>query len=331
MTGTVNNSGPATGSPNTDPAANAATGTQDANQQAAGTQQQAPVLDGQTGVVPQKAAEQQQQLPPVTGVWAGLTPELQQVVAKNGFGEKPVDELVKSYDELSRKLGNRVEIPTDADGIKKLFVEKLGGSNDPTAYAQNFKPPADPNDARFYSQDSATLFAAACAKTGVPAAVAKEIHDAFFTEYAKVASSQLGDMNKSIENVTDTLEKTWGGKQGTPAFDTNLAYVNTMIRNNGGAELLNELKSAGILAPNGAIQKAPRLVAAIAQMAKGLYSEDVAVTGFTGVTSNPFAQSTLSLEGQGQLVNEALRNPARAEYVRQLITAAGGKPERFGL
>ena len=122
----------------------------------------------------------------------------------------------------------------------------------------------------------------------------------------------------------EKLQKRWGPLDGDKA-KANLAYADRAIRELGGDALVTSLKANGMLTEDGLLQD-EAIAVAFANVGMSLYKEDDVVSGNIAFVGNPFEDGEhFNMTKQMQLIKS---DPSKA---LGLITAAGKKPEDFGL
>lgn len=79
------------------------------------------------------------------------------------------------------------------------------------------------------------------------------------------------------EAAQSALVRAWGDTDSA-AFRQNVEFADRFIRQNGGEALMGELKSSGLISPDGYVLS-PALAQAMARAGKALYAEDQFATG----------------------------------------------------
>lgn len=214
--------------------------------------------------------------------------------------------------------------PEDWDG----FYEKMGRPKTPGEYS--FKLPEGLPENFPYDQQSADKFKVWAHEAGLPPREAQRLHD----EYVKDAAKQMQDMAaksaQAAASAHEALVKGFGnpadawGEEGSESYKRKQELANRTLRQQGGSELIAEMKAIGALGPNGEV-KSPRLAMALAKIGGELYAEDTLFGGVNGGGSNPFSDKTTDLTKQGQIIRS---NP---DHARALIRQAGHDPKEWAL
>lgn len=307
---TASTTGPEAGNPsNVDTAAQAAPAA-------------APAVAGATlgdpGTVEQRPA--QVELP----AWAAGLQDAgnQDLIRTKGW--KDLDEGLKSYNELEKKLGGSITLPKEgaSDAEWKEFYGKLGAPGDPTGY----KVDEALTKVNGYDQAQTEAFSVLANELGL---TSKQ-----FSAIAKWSvergSAGLEGMAETISKRNDTetkaLEAEWKVNHASQDFKNQLAYANGFLKGNGISH--EELQTIGVLGPQGEILSS-KMVIAFAKAGKALYAEEASVGRYESVAKNPFDPKTFDSVAQAKLLKEARDNSMRADYVKGLIRAAGYQPSDF--
>lgn len=200
------------------------------------------------------------------------------------------------------------------------FYGKLGRPESADAY--EFKLPEGIPENFPYDATAAAKFKSWAHEAGATPKQAQVLHDNFVKDMAsKVEAMQIAN-TQAASASHETLVKAWGDPQ-SETYQRNQELANRAIRQQGGSELLGELKSIGALGPNGEVMT-PRLAMAFAKVGESLYAEDSLYSGPTG-GANPFSPKSENLQAQGEIIRN---DPERA---RALIRQAGIDPKEYRL
>lgn len=225
----------------------------------------------------------------------------------------------REYADLQKKaivLPGDDAKPEDWDA----FHTKLGRPEKPEGY--EFKLPEGLPENLPYDGAAADKFKNWGHKAGLTPKQAAIVHDEYMRDYANTLGAMQEANAKAVEASHEAIVKAWGDPS-TDTYKRNQELANRTIRNQGGTELLNELKSIGAMDANGNV-KTPRLAVALAKVGEALYAEDTLFGGpAQGV--NPFSPKSEDLTKQGEIIRD---DPARA---RVLIQQAGINPKEYGL
>jgi hypothetical protein len=258
-----------------------------------------------------------------TDVWAGLQDEGNRTtVAAKGWAAKGLDDVVTSYRELESKLGKSLTPPPDDAKPEdwNAFYAKLGRPEKPEAY--EFKLPEGLPENFPYDGKNAVEFKNWAHEAGLTPRQAQAVHDQFVKHTATTMSQVTEAQSKAAQTAHESLVKAWGEPE-SPTYKRNQELANRAIRQQGGDELVGELKAINALGPNGEV-KTPRLAMALAKIGATLYAEDTAFGG-PSHGPNPFSDKSENMTEQGRII----RNDP--DHARALIRAAGLKPQEWGL
>jgi hypothetical protein len=258
-----------------------------------------------------------------TDLWAGLRDEgNRKTVDAKGWAAKGLDDVVSSYRELESRLGKALVPPGDDAKPEDwtAFYAKLGRPEKPEAY--EFKLPEGLPENFPYDGKSAVEFKTWAHEAGLTPRQAQAVHDKYVGHTAATLQQHAEATAKAIEEAHGTLVKEWGDPT-TETYKRNQELANRAIRQQGGSELLGELKRIGALGPNGEVMT-PHLAKALAKTGQALYAEDTAFGG-PSQGPNPFSEKSLNMTAQGQIIR------TDPDHARALIRAAGDDPKKWGL
>ncbi len=245
-------------------------------------------------------------------------------------GYKDVSALATAAQNQEKLLGNAVRIPgKDATPEEReAFLNKLGRPEKADAYA--YSVPKDLPEGLPYDGEKANAFKALSHKLGLTQEQSAALHDFYVGEqvgaFKGMSEQQAAQLTAKGEAATEALVKEWGPLDGD-TFRANVEIADKVFTQlPGGPELLAELKSLGLVGPNKEVLSVP-LAKAFAALGTALYTEDGVLRGKPDVVGNPFDKKAASFNLTAAM-KVAKEDPDRA---RSLITAAGLKPEEFGL
>jgi hypothetical protein len=255
--------------------------------------------------------------------WTGLRDEgnLKLVEAK-GWTGKSLDDVASSYRELESRLGKAL-VPPKEDATPEewqSFFGKLGRPEKADGY--QFKMPDGLPENLPYDANSADKFKLWAHEAGLTPKQAQAVHDKYVGDFAHMFAARQEAEGASVAQSHEKLVKMWGDPE-SEAFKKKNEYANRSLRQNGGEELTNELKTIGVLAADGSV-KSPLLANFLAKVGETLYAED-ALYGGPNTQDNPFAKGKENLTLQGQIIR------ADPERARVLIRQSGQDPKDWTL
>lgn len=233
---------------------------------------------------------------------------------------------VKSYNDLFREFTDvkqkSLTLPTDdaQPDDWNAFYAKLGRPEKPEGY--EFKLPEGLPENFPYDGKNAVEFKNWAHAAGLTPRQAQAVHDQFVKHTATTVAAMAEANSKAAQTAHESLVKVWGDPEST-TYKRNQELANRAIRQQGGEELVSELKAINALGPNGEV-KTPRLAMALAKIGESLYAEDT-LFGGPSQGPNPFLEKSENLTEQGKII----RNDP--DHARALIRAAGLKPQEWGL
>lgn len=245
-------------------------------------------------------------------------------------GLADVSALAKSAREGEKLIGGMVKLPgKDATPEEReAFLNKLGRPEKPDGY--QFTVPKDLPEGLPYDGDRAKAFAAKAHALGIPQDAAAGLHDWFMQDsvdaFKGMGEASAAAMQERGAAETEKLVKEWGPLDGATAAANFEIADKVFTQVPGGPEFLAELQSLKLVGPNKEILSAP-VAKMLAAIGTALYTEDGVLRGKPDVIGNPFDKkgASFNLTSAMQIAKE---DPDRA---RSLMTAAGVKPEEFGL
>lgn len=202
--------------------------------------------------------------------WSGLEQGNRDIVEKKGW--KTPNDGINSYRELERHatdLKAKSLVPPGDDAKPEdwtSFYAKLGRPEKPEGY--EFKLPEGLPEDFPYDGKSADEFKSWAHGAGLSPKQAQAVHD----QYVKHTAAQLAEAQtqnvKAVEAAHNALVKEWGDP-ATETYKRSQELANRAIRENGGNDLLIELKGIGALDQAGNV-RTPRLAILLAKVGAGL-------------------------------------------------------------
>lgn len=244
---------------------------------------------GTSEVANAAAANNGSQVAAPTDFLAGLqNAESRQWVESKGF--KALDPLVESArhaDKVQSEFNEfkaKALTPPAPDAPQEQwdsFYSKLGRPEKAEGY--EFKLPEGLPEDLPYDSNAASAAKNWAHKYGLTPKQAQGMHDEFARYQAGQWQQHIAAQDKRANDATDALSKVWGAKE-SETFKQNQQFADRFISQNGGNELLAEMKANGTIDANGFILS-PLTANAFAKAGKALYSEDRFVVG--GQASQP--------------------------------------------
>lgn len=268
-----------------------------------------------------------------TDVWSGLQSEDNRKTVAAKSWQSPED-AITSYRELEKHLGETKakSLIRPGDDAKPedwdAFYDKAGRPKAPGDYS--FKLPEGLPENFPYDQTSADKFKNWAHSAGLPPREAQRIHDEFVKDTAAQLQSHAEQSAKAVADAHEALVKGFGnpadawGEEGSETYKRKQELANRALRQQGGSELIAELKAIGALGPNGEV-KSPRMAMMLSKIGADLYAEDTLYGGINNVGPNPFSDATRDETKQGQIIRN---NP---DHARALMRQAGIDPKEYGL
>lgn len=230
-----------------------------------------------------------------TDFLAGLrNAESRQWVESKGY--KALDPLVESARHADRlqteynELKAKALTPPAADAGPEewqAFHARLGRPQ--TAEGYEFRMPQGLPEGFAYDSDSAGAYRSWAHEAGLTPRQAQSLHDRFVQHQAGQQSTYVQAIVERGEAAQAALTKAWGDRN-SQAFRQNVEFADRFIRQNGGEALIGELKSNGLLSPDGYVLS-PALAQAMARAGRALYAEDQFATGGVAAQSRSAAET----------------------------------------
>ncbi|NQW01674.1 MAG: hypothetical protein HQ483_18365 [Rhodospirillales bacterium] len=250
---------------------------------------------------------------------AALSEDNRRLVENKGW--RSPDDALKSYRQLDEYRGRSVALPGDqaTDEDWKAFRHKTGMPEAADGYALTMMDGADENATATLKE----LFHKAELDQRQAQALYGGMAEALAMSRQMTTERQAEQLAEARENAEASLTRAWGATDGE-IFRRNIEMARRAVEALGGDGLLGELRQLGALTDSNQILS-PVPAKAFAEVGAQLFAEDSLIEGGEAITANPFADGSLNLAAQGDLVK---RDPARA---RGFIQAAGKRPENYGL
>lgn len=218
-----------------------------------------------------------------TDFLAGLqNAESRQWVESKGY--RALDPLVESARHADRIQAEYNEFkakaltPPAADAKPEdwqAFYARLGRPE--TAEGYEFRLPQGLPEGFAYDGQSASAYRGWAHEAGLTPRQAQSLHDRFVQHQAGQQSAYVQAIVQRGEAAQSALVRAWGDTD-SEAFRQNVEFADRFIRQNGGEALMGELKSSGLISPDGYVLS-PALAQAMARAGKALYAEDQFATG----------------------------------------------------
>ena len=274
------------------------------------------------GVVPSTGSDGAMRVSAPSGgdTWRSALEEDNRRLVENKGWQSP-DDALKSYRQLDEYRGRSVALPgeaaTDEDWL--MFRQKTGMPE--TADGYDFSGDMGADETAIGSLKN--LFHGAELDQRQAQTLYADLANVFEQSQQAADADAHERFNQAIGNAESALAEAWGPPDGA-GFIRNVEMARRAVEALGGDGLLGELRQLGAVTDDNQILS-PVLAKAFAEVGAQLFAEDSLIEGGDAMTVNPFAEETLNLAHQGDLVT---RDPARA---RAFIQAAGKRPENYGL
>ncbi len=252
-----------------------------------------------------------------------LDDDNRQLVQSKGWDRTGLNEALKSYRELSSKLGERFLTPPADDAGQDewdAFHTAMGRPETPEQYEFGVPqgvPEDTPYDAQF-----ATEFKTWAHKHGLSPRQAAGLHDDYVRMTAEHGSLAHTEMNQSIESAHEAIVKEFGDPE-TDGYRRNVELARRTLKQNPGLE--QALTAAGLLQHGTGMITNADVFKHLARTGASMFAEDDFFSGPGANIENPFSEATWNLTKQSLLIKN---DPAKAA---NLIRASGGDPQEYGL
>lgn len=264
---------------------------------------------------------------------AGLEPDNREWLAKQGFVSDTGNLTVEGFTKLGKHvhnqeklIGNAIRIPgKDATPEEReAFLNKLG--RPPAADKYELTVPKDLPPELPYDGEAAKAFTSKAHELGLTQAQAAGLHDWFAGQQVETfkgyATQQVEQKSAKAKAAVTMLEKEWGPLDGDTA-KAQLQFADKVLEA-GDPETISDLQAYGLIGPNKEIFSAP-LAKLFAKVGSALFKEGELLKGNPANIGNPFDDKSFNLTEQMRITK------SDPDHARSLITAAGKKPEEFGL
>ncbi len=235
-------------------------------------------------------------------------------------GWKSPDDALKSYRELDEYRGRSVAVPGEGATAEewRAFRAKTGMPEAANDY--QFAVPDGADETAVQSLKD--LFHGAELDQRQADVLFNQMTQAFQENRQAVVAQQMQAFDQVKGDAENALVEAWGNPEGE-VFRRNLEMARRAVDELGGDALMSELRQLGAITSDNQILS-PVLAKVFSEVGTQLFAEDALVQGGDVMTVNPFAEGSINLTVQGDLVK---RDPARA---RAFIEAAGKRPESYG-
>ncbi len=249
-----------------------------------------------------------------------LDADNQKLVQDKGW--KDINAAMKSYRELSSKLGEKtLEAPADdADtDTWNAFYAKMGRPEKPEGY--QFSLPEGVPENVPYDQNFANEFRVWAHEAGLSPKQANALHGKYVRQVAAGMGQQAEARSQAVEKAHKTITQEWGEPEGEE-YKRNVEMARRAMTQLG---LREDLTTAGIIDPESGMITSAKTALALARVGRKMFSEDSMYSGPAAMGDNPFSDKSFNMTQQSLLIKN---DPAKAAT---LIRAAGQKPEDYGL
>jgi len=273
----------------------------------------------------QAAADERSQAADQMDLFADLPEDTREWLKKREISDPKA--AAKLAHDQAKLLGNAIRVPgkNATEEERAEFLNKLGRPAEANGY--EFTVPKDLPEEVPYDAERATEFKGVAHKLGLTKEQAAGLHDWFATQtvndFKSYGEKQQAQTVERAKAETEKLVKRWGPIDGQTAR-TNLTYADKAITLAGGPEVVAELQRAGFIGANKEILSEP-LAVMFAKFGQAIFKEDEILKGDADKLNNPFAEGSLNVTKQMQLVKQD------RDAAISLIHAAGKKPSEFGL
>ncbi len=252
--------------------------------------------------------------------WGAALNEDNRALVENKGWQSP-DDALKSYRELDEYRGRSVALPgeeaTDEDW--KSFRQKMGVPEAADAYELAAIEGADEASVNSLKE----LFHGAGLDQRQAEAMYQNLTEAYAGSEQAAKTAQAEQVIQAKSDAKAALAREWGNENGED-FKRNTEAARRAVNELGGDALFEELRQLGAITEDNQILS-PVIAKAFAEVGNQLFVEDGLIEGGDAIAVNPFANDTINLTAQGELVKT---NPSLA---RAQIRAANKRPEDYGL
>lgn len=259
--------------------------------------------------------------------FAGLETDNREWLTKQGFitdGKADLTKLGKQVYQQEKLLGGAIRIPgKDATPEERdAFLNKLGRPETPDKY--EFTVPKDLPEELPYDGEGAKEYGSKAHELGLTKTQAAGLHDWWAGKQVEAAKglkeAEVAQKTELAKKSATDLATAWGPLDGETA-KANLQFADRVL-DEAEPGTLEELQGFGILGPNKEVLSSG-LAKLFAKVGTALFKEDGVLKGNSARIGNPF-------EG-GNLTEQMAAYKNDPELAYSLISAAGKKPEDFGL
>ena len=250
----------------------------------------------------------------------GLDDDNQLLLEQKGW--KDANAALKSYRELSAKLGERVLEPPKADAPDaevEAFYDKMGRPQTPDQYSFHL-PEGVPADVP-YDGNFAGKFKNWAHEAGLSPRQASALHDRYVQDMAGAVGQSQEARGDMITKAHTDIVREWGEPE-TDGYRRNVEMSRRAMTQ---LDLRDDLTASGIIDPASGMITSSKMALALSRIGEKMFAEDTMYSGVASMGKNPFTDAEFNMTEQSLLIKN---DPSKANT---LIRAAGQKPEDYGL
>lgn len=243
-----------------------------------------------------------------------------EVVQQKGW--KDANDVVASYSELEKKVGEKSLTPPADDAEKAEWDAhhiRLGRPESAEAYT--FGVPEGVPESMPYDQDFALEFRNQALDAGLTQRQASALHDGYVQRMAGQYAQANETANERIETAHKAIVADWGEPE-SDGYRQSHEFARRALNQLGLKEALTD---AGLLQVGTGMVTDPRVAKALSRVGASMFAEDEVYSGPGAGITNPFSEKTFNQTDQHRLIRN---DPQRAV---SLIRAAGQNPGDYGL
>ena len=248
-----------------------------------------------------------------------LDDDTRQLVEQKGY--KSPNDLGKAYRELTKKLGERAPEPPADDADTEAwdaYYKSIGRPEKPDGY--EFKLPDGVPENIPYDGEFATKFKNWAHNAGLTPKQARALHDQYVNDFVGTAAQANEQVTQYVQEAHSKIQKEWGDAE-TEGYRKNVELARRAMTQ---LDLKDDLSRSGLIDANGNVTSA-KVAFALARVGSKMFAEDTVFGGPSAGITNPFSDQSENMTQQSLLIKN---DPGRA---KQLVIAAGKKPEAYGL
>lgn len=258
--------------------------------------------------------------------FSGLSEGNRKLVETKGWtSPDSIDKVLTSYSEMERLQGASLRVPADDAPPEEWdkFYSKL---------PENMRPVSDPEKLEFkrpdnlpedlpYNDELAAASKSWMTDAKLSPSQAQAMHDKFAGYMAEMATAQMQEVAKSVEETHGSLVKEWG-PEGSEGFKEKLELANRAMKK---LDLVDAYKAKGILLQDGSLTD-HKIATAFAAIGEAMFKEDAIGDDGGAVRGNPF---TKDASGQRNMTAISALVKSDPERAKRLAREAGEDPERW--